>query len=368
MDVRDLFGWDTLFAGALNSCGTGGIYGSPPSKARSPQAAAESLPSNAFLVSGKPNGNGQQTDRLYAVTAAGVSSGASVPPAGGPDSRGNGRLIVDNTGIIYQIHGMQGLIRLSDGRVILGPPTDPLPTYEGRPVYVGVRSLGNGEFEGVPIADAVVRVTGGQTCVYVVPVTVAVPSETPPHSYRAAAKLRITGTGSYTVERLYGDDPYHDSRVNASVPEASSYYAYSPGEIELDRDGQYVFVTSAFGLNNNDWLLIYNEQTAAKQEVLLTDLSADLKAPTAMLASATQDKLYLSSSASGPTGGAYLYRLAFSESGPDVSLDGKVQIADTMQLTAVLEKPGDSNLYVTGFSMPTFDEDRMFENMSLIHI
>jgi hypothetical protein len=37
-----------------------------------------------------------------------------------------------------------------------------------------------------------------------------------------------------------------------------------------------------------------------------------------------------------------------------------------VQITAIIENPGDTALYVTGFSMPAFDEDKTFENSDAI--
>jgi hypothetical protein len=184
---------------------------------------------------------------------------------------------------------------------------------------------------------------------------------TPAHSYRAVAKLRLTGPGQYDLVRTYGTDPYSDPNVTTTPPTASPSNVQWVREIEISRAGDWLLVTCAHGLNNNEWLLLFDTASGAEYRLSLTNLSPNLQSPVALLASAQQDKVYLASAVNAEAD-SDVYRLTFNPAGPSIALDGRVQISDLRQVTALVEKPGDDALYVTGFQAPTFDEDQTFEN------
>src|SRR5262249_46916529 len=113
-----------------------------------------------LLVAGRPNGTAYDTsDQLFPITAAGAAAGAAFNPASGPRPgsvyRGNGRLLRDSTGELYQLHATQGLIRISDGTAIVPRQTAALAYAPlGLDVYVGPVQLGDGSVIGRPILDA----------------------------------------------------------------------------------------------------------------------------------------------------------------------------------------------------------------------
>jgi len=110
---------------------------------------------------------------------------------------------------------------------------------------------GEGEFVGLPLTDAAFH-PGDRNIAYVVPVQVSVPQqgEVPSHTYRAAAKLSLDAghPGQYSLVRLYGMDPWADSNVSTTPPDASPYDVQKLREIEISRDGANVFVTASQGL------------------------------------------------------------------------------------------------------------------------
>ena len=55
--------------------------------------------------------------------------------------------------------------------------------------------------------------------------------------YRAAAKLRLSGNGEYTIEALYGLDPHDDPVLNGWPPSTTQVKVQWPREIEVDALG-----------------------------------------------------------------------------------------------------------------------------------
>ncbi len=372
VDLADLLAWDSLESGGLNSCSYG-LPSAAPTNGLPPILPTGSavFPTGGLVVTGKPNVAGEQGDGLYTLTTGGACAASGVPPAGGTNSRGNGRLIRDGEGEMYQIEAVKGLVRLGDGQAVVPPGSR---ASGGDTVYIGIvkndpNCTTNCAFIGLPLNDAVFH-PSDDTAVYVVPVLVSVPARVPPqcpatypptaHSYRAAAKLRLSTnqageyTGEYAVERLYGIDPYDDLNLTNCLPETSPYDVQRLREIEISRDGSRVLVSSAQELNGNNWLLIYNESTGAENRVDLDALSASLQSPIAMLASSKADKIYMGTSASS-SGNSPLFRLSLT--GMTVSMesedgDGSLDITGMRYVTSVVEDPADGSLYVVGM---TFD-------------
>ena len=75
------------------------------------------------------------------VPRTGTFQPASVPPY-----RGNGRLIQDPDGTLYQLHATQGLIRLDNAERTLAPFNQ---NFNGKMVYVGVQETRD-DFWGYP--------------------------------------------------------------------------------------------------------------------------------------------------------------------------------------------------------------------------
>jgi len=364
VDLSDLLSWDSYVSGGLNSCGTGATAPSPPVGPRpeAGRAASQAVEQNTLLVTGKPNGNGQQQDVLYTVTAGGSCSVSGMTPAGGTSyPRANGRLIRDGRGRAYQLHGVLGLVRLDDGVAVVGPRSD--LSSGGDPVAVGVTPTGGGGFAGLPMTDAVFM-PGSDTALFVIPVLVCVNS--PAHTYRAAARLTLDpdNPGQYNLDRLYGMDPWQDPNANTTTPpEASPYNVQKLREIEIDPAGNRLYVTASQGLNNNDWLLIFDVRTGAEARIGLTGVNAQLKSPVAMLASAREDKLYLASSVS--KGSGRVFRLGVSEA--SVEYEGELPLPDIRQITAMTEDPVSGTVYVVGFQSPDIPDDLSRTNPLYAH-
>ena len=75
-----------------------------------------------LLIAGKPNGAGLQDDWLYHFNSDGTAPRTGTfQPACVPPYRGNGRLIRDPNGTLYQLHATQGLIQLDTAERTLAP-------------------------------------------------------------------------------------------------------------------------------------------------------------------------------------------------------------------------------------------------------
>ena len=85
-------------------------------------------------------------------------------------------------------------------------------------------------------------------------------------------------------------DPWTDPNIAVTPPEASAYDVQKLREIEISSSGQFLFVTSAQGLqpNDNDWLLVYNESSGAETRIKLNTISSELQSPAALLTSVAQ--------------------------------------------------------------------------------
>lgn len=141
VNLFDVQTWDYLLnlANPLEACsmfdptqpGPAGRSADPASAGGSRQPHLPSLLPTAvdkLLIVGKSAVAGAQDDHIYALDKVAVLAhedgclgDAPKAPAGGCETRSNGRLVEDGAGTIYQLHGSRGLIRLADGKVIVGP-------------------------------------------------------------------------------------------------------------------------------------------------------------------------------------------------------------------------------------------------------
>jgi len=403
IDLSDIFTWDTFLNGAgLNACGSG--FGGGRSSGSQPRTGTPvTLPStDALVIAGKPNGSANQRDCLYTTDPAGACLGNPLDPASAPDPvegfRSNGRLVQDGQGNVYQVHGTQGLVRLDTGAVVIPPSGFTVGDAE---IYVGVTSVGDDDFNGVPLLDVAFNPTDN-TIAYVVPVLV-VPEDTDPDQaicpYKAAAKLQLNEQpdGTYTTSLLdiYGTDPAQDDCVTVDPLAGCEFVLREPDvqrgrEIEIDASGQNVFVLSAQALGtNNDWLLVFDEASGAELRISAggtfpqpaapscapTGAGVPLPAsPTAMALSACGDQLYLASSLAnqdpsdvrtevsvfdtqlnggGGVTGLTLNRVIDIDNngaiGPDYGWGHMATV------TAIAERLGTCELYVTGLTAPRVD-------------
>ncbi len=367
VDLADLLGWDTILnqndPPPPNACGLNLQTGAA--------GAGASLPANTLVLAGKPNVAGQQDDALYPVTASGALAGAVQAPASaagpGGQQRGNGRLVKDASGGLHQLHAVQGLIRLSDGAVVVAPSEQ---TFAGNTVRIGVMPLndGLGGYAGLPIADAAFDAANANV-VYVVPVEVTPSGGGYCQTSRAAARLLLT-QGGYTVDELYMP-PAGTSVVGCgAIPEPA---LGELREIELSPDGATLFVASAQAVNDNDWLLTFSTGGALQELALLSELvpsSMSLKAPQAMTVGQADGEAYLYLTAGVPDvpdGRARVFRLSIE---PSLAFAGALDVAQPpcgdlglgceAAVTTMAHDTITGALSLAGFTLPRLAVDHPF--------
>lgn len=379
----------------LNLCDGGGRSGSGGT---GPRGTPVTLPEDSLIIAGvqgapPSNGDVRAADYLYAkgstqvsvqinddeattIVAPNTCADDPLSPASdaGPDGHhhGNGRLIQDGQGDVYQLHGSLGLIRLSDAAQIV---PHGLLTFQGSTVRVGVNPA-NGT--GIPIADAEFK-PGDDTTVFVVPVTVTSPQN---KKYKAAAKLTLLPGNPppnppYAVQQIYGVNPYTDARV--TVQSSGGYVFFQPDfqrlrEVEVDAWGN-VLVLSAQGDNDNDWLLVYDETAGNPSErcIRMRETSPpgflaaglDVLGPSAMIVTGDAARLHLVSSVNAPdVQETHLYGFNIQRDGSGaltgLSTDQVVTIGGIRHAISVLERLPQGDLWVLGTMSPVFDESTTF--------
>jgi len=289
-------------------------------------------------------------------------------PASTPVPRGhraNGRLVQDSAGGLYQLHGVQGLVRLSDAQVVVGPQVF---EFDGKDVHIGVTGAVGGAPIGVPLLDAAFD-PNDPAIVYVVPVLVAPPVG---ETYKAVAKLHLSETpDSCTLERLYGAAPYRgDGCCNTTPCSSSECNRNRLREIEVDEYG-FLYVTSAHGTSRNNWLLIFDAVTSEMRAVLLDiyDLDPPPDSPIALEISAAGDRLYLASSRDDvDPNQTWLFGFTINRDYalPRLLEPEVIEMHNMRQITAITENPADGSLWVAGFTAPTFGENHSFSDMGPI--
>jgi hypothetical protein len=212
VDMGDLLGWDAVLSGGITPTN----FCAPPSgdlaAAAHTVSTSVQTPANSLYLAAKPGATNRHDNYIYSLHFDGAEWGcdgvpqhpASIPTPNG--FRGDGRLVRDRHGRLYQLHSVQGFLRLNDGQQIVTPTTDiPLAGDASvAAVSVGVVSGTGGSAYGVPLLDIAFD-PADDSIVYVVPVLVK-PSNGG-RRYKAAARLRLDGNGGFVIERLYGKDP-----------------------------------------------------------------------------------------------------------------------------------------------------------------
>ncbi len=351
VDLSDLMNWSSGFHDPtmLNLCdGTAG--------ASSGSALASTVP-GGLVIAGKPSGEGQN-DSLYSVNTQTNVAGTAIPSPGQHNGQrsGNGPLVKDNAGNLHQLHGVMGLIRLSDGAIRLAPKTFSnvsLPNVTtGSTVRVGLTSGG-----GYALLDAAFDPSDPSgNALFVLPIQVDPPGANGSGCpYRAAAKVQLTGNGNCNLISIHGLNPAIGSSVVSTSTDCSEI-VFSPDASrlrELDVDGfGNLFVISAQGVNDYNYVLIHPTGTTNEIRVLLT---GQVQAPTALHVNG--DWLYISTSLDGPDAtDTVIHRYAIirsgnAASGLDTSPAGHkvITIPGIRFLTSITTNTTDNKLYATGF-------------------
>lgn len=367
VDLLDILTLDLAFH-QLNVCASGGgdYFDGSINYLPAEQRAAQ----DALMVCGKSDGPGAQDDRLYVMDVNGVCHGSAfVPPLMTPEEspRGYSRLVWDGRGRLCQVHAAHGLIDLRSAEVIV---PGLVSTFQGRQVQVGIVSD-----QGVSLKDAVFHPQDANV-VYVVPVQVWSPVSQCP--YRAAAKLILDANQPCQIAQIYGQDPAEDPQVTVTHYGCGTVLlepdVQQLREIEVDPWGT-LFVISSQQVNDNDWVLIYDEKQGNASEVRI--LASDVvEGPTSALVSAAGDYLYLTSSVeSAPGSNPRIVRFAIErtenrvtglvyESQTAIINPGGVDLGfgTYTMATAIVEAPREGTLYVTGYTAPRFDGSHLFGN------
>jgi parallel beta-helix repeat protein len=313
-----------------------------------------------------------------------------------------GRLITDKEQNVYCIDPIKGLVEFNNNgdQVIVAP---------GQRIEYGNRKITIGFFESgdAIISDAVFH-PKDKNIIYMVPVRVIIDEDT---SYKAAIKLDIDTNkdgqrGDISILRLYGDNPKDISSIDANEP---LYIVREPDyqhlrEVEMDAEGDYLFVLSACGANENNYIFTYEalsndpQGLQANPEAETFPLNdpntgvAELSAPSSMLISSKENRIYMVSSARDPIDKndvnfindleVKVYCFSFTKTGQQTIDDlnyAKTILIDFNEpnldkedplkglctdrfmcfITSIAEDVN-GTLYVTGYSMPEFGEDIVF--------
>ncbi|MHC4623529.1 MAG: right-handed parallel beta-helix repeat-containing protein [Planctomycetota bacterium] len=368
---------------ALNKCPSGGgaSASSMTSKTSAPALGFETQDASEFgalFILGKPpSGVGTYVPNsyLYSVDGSGTCAGGAIeltcpaPPCGG----GDGQIVAGADSSVYQLNGELGLVNQNTATVVVEPS---VLSYEGSLVSVGFD-----QGEGFMLLDAAFN-PDDPNIVYVVPVSVDPQDGNCP--YMAAAKLELTGDGNYDLLRLYGKNPSTDPCQCTTLINCEGDLVYEPDvqhlhEVEIDSDGNNLFVLSAHSCNQNNWILVYDEETGNDSEVRVSLGDANLAGPVAMVVSSLEEKVYLASSAvTSNELMAEVYCFSINKTGHTVTglaYDGHMDIncpepnicetypslcneslGYSAVISSMVEDAEDGTLYVTGYTAPRFAE------------
>ncbi len=353
---------DVVIADSLYDYGVVGLCDGAGSSSFAGMTSGVVTPEDQLIIAGKSNVGGDLGDRLYPVDEALSISGLGIAPpvaAGGMTYgvRGHGRLVKDGSGALYQLHSVAGLVRLSDGQVMVAPGDQ---SFNGNTVRLGMPSTG----DGLPIFDAAFD-PNDPTTVYVVPARV-IPGGDEDAAYYVAAQLSLAenaGVVTWTIQETYGFDPQTDPNNNTQPPQFSQTNVQYLREIETDSDGN-VYVTCARADNQNDWLLIYDAVggTASEQRVRLSDLPAPLRGPAALHVSDDGSKLYLGTSldeGDPATTKVQEFTLGGMSGAITVTPSRVIEIGNMRFVTSIAEDTNGTE-YVVGYTAPVQDPFSIF--------
>ncbi len=330
-----------------------------------------------LLIAGKPSAFPQE-DMIYSVGVDGACLAPAQQPAGKSGlfgSRSNGRFVMDSAGRFYQLHSLQGLIRISDGVPVVKPNSYTLPSVGD--VYVGI-DYGSGSIVGLSILDAAFD-PDDDSVVYVTPVLVKTDDG---FFYKASAKLTLPSPpdGTFTVSETYGLDPHDYSSVAPSTGDGDVVYEPSlqgMRELEIDDYGNLFIVAAHASGGINDWISVY-DSTSGISPVQPLNISDTLHAPTALLVSEDGDHLYLAgSTTNGLQGGqTRIHRFDIHRSldrvVTSITSNGYWEIENVTSngqlcngqpcghigaIASITEEPASGDLYIVSFSTPRYADN-----------
>jgi hypothetical protein len=339
IDMDDITSWDWLLrrSDPSNICDVPlrrGLSAAAPFLKVGPfisTAAANTLPAG-LVIAGKRGSNEDSTkldDSLYFPDGPGPAS----------VSRGSGKLVLDHQGQLHQINSDQGLVRLSDGHVVLPANSSCAIAREPRygaaaTVYAGLQQDPAGAW-GRPILDAAFDKSGN---LYAVPVLVVPAGQEP---YLAAAKFHLQA-GDAT---LYGLVMIYDSPPRSGDNRDLRFLR----EIEVD-DSNNVYVVNSCDRNESDTLWVYPADSGQAMDVRLSQPGRGIpvSAPATLCAAKRDPMLYLTSArnaADAPS--AIVYGL----STVTLDVERSIVIEGMGHVTDITEDPATGALWVVGFTM-----------------
>ena len=277
------------------------------------EAPVYNLGAGKLVVAGYRRLPGFLNNAVYFLNPDGTAAEGPQEAAGGARDHTLGPIITDKEGELYQIHFFAGLVRLSDGEVVVRPAK---LNYHGWNYYVG------------PFTDAVFNPNNSNE-LYVSPIFLQYQSSST--IYISAAKLELIGDGEYYITQYYGYEP------------CGSFSAMLIDEIEIDRTGSRIFITTSPGTIQYS-LLVYDEETG--EELERTDLRPFMDPPTAFMASRYNDYLYFTST-SNQRGLNKLFRFAILENGINQT-PAVAELEGIDHVASIAEDPDAGKLWLIG--------------------
>jgi hypothetical protein len=306
-----------------------------------------------FLIAGKRNDAGCYStyDGLYVYDNQTSFAGSPFSPI---SNRGNGRLMCDSAGQVYQLNTAVGLVRLNDGKAVVTKGAFPITSDprlgESAMVFVGLQDYISGmDPTGRPLLDAAID-PDNCSYVYVAPVVVQ-PINNSSATYLAAAKLQLHPgqTPCYSIAKIYDKPP---ELVDTHDPAHRGIH-----EVEVDTDGN-VYVISSCLDNASSFLWAFPADNGTAVKVALDNLTGvtdGIPDPIALFAARNAKLLYLASGQNSPTAtSAKIY--ALSTDNLTLSLARTVQINGMGHVTGISEDATTGKIWVTGFSMSNIPE------------
>ncbi len=364
VDINDLLIYTEAAGTGSGWCGAPAEQQAPAGGAAEPEADDPNAPAipnlgTSLILAGKSHAPLDENSYVYAYDPEAGPVGKWLP--GVSDTARTGRLAVDTSGHLFQVHAGRGLIDPFTGEVAAAPRDD--LSWNGHAVHLGITEASG----GLPLLDVEAHPSDPNRFV-VMPVQVTLNGTGSP--IRAAAEIRLVDEGGYEVSGLYYPDPNTPSNI---IPSDDALFVLPEPdytglrEVEVDHE-QQVYVLSAEAVGDNDWLMIYDGKTAPPEmtPVLLSDV---LEAPTAMEISRFDDTtLYLASSLNDADAGTTrIHRFTITRDGtgratglamdpddPNRPACETITIQNMRHVMSIVED-AEGTVWVVGVMAPTFD-------------